>query len=95
MNPFQKWLVAWIVITILGVIAGLSNGEWRILYQAPLASAVFTSIVAGIYYSRGPCSGCGRRWAGVAWDHSRKDGGPDLRYKSNYQRCCACGEIRG
>ncbi len=94
-KPIHKWLIAWVVITVLALIGGLSNGEWSILFHAPVGSAIMIGIVAGIYYSKPPCPGCGRRWAGVAWDHARKDREADLRYKVNHQRCRACGQVRG
>jgi hypothetical protein len=94
MSPLRAWVIAWAMLTVALVIIGLSLGHRAILAEAPPASAALIGFAALVHYSKSPCPGCARRWAGTAWDHVRKDGGPDLRFKSNYLRCSACGQIR-
>jgi hypothetical protein len=95
MKPIYKWLIAWGILTVFTTIGGYPKEGAKAILQAPFGCALLLAIVAGIYYSKPPCPGCGRRWAGETWDHARKDGRPDLRYKKNFRRCNGCGRIRG
>ena len=95
LTTFKKWAIAWGAASLLAVMMGVSGGDWSYLVKAPIACAVLFAIIAGVHYSRTPCPGCEKRWAGAAWDHPCKDGSPDLRYKNNLRRCVSCRHIRG
>lgn len=46
------------------------------------------------YFCQVCCPNCGQRIWGWRWDESRKDGGPDRRFKHNACRCGKCGHVR-
>ena len=102
-TPLQKWLIgsgiAWVLLTLMFLVAGLSKGDERAIFMAPLFSTfcvpIYAAVIAAIYYRRPPCPRCGRRWAGTAFDHPLKDGTADWRFKINHRRCRACGLIWG
>lgn len=47
-------------------------------------------LMLAAYYAQTPCPGCERRGT-VGWLNAKKNGGPDLRYGTNYRVCRACG----
>jgi hypothetical protein len=93
-TAFQNWVTAWTVASLIVAVVGISGGDWFYLVKAPVACVLLFAIIAGVYYSKPPCPGCAARWAGEVWDHPRKNGGPDLRYKNNHRRCTSCGHAR-
>lgn len=90
-SPPNGWLIAWAILSIVVIVVGVSQRHWAILYQGPFGSAIVIGLSAAVHYGQTPCPSCQRRWAGTAWDHPRKDGGPDRRFSNNCLRCCGCG----
>jgi hypothetical protein len=98
MPSWAKWALAWVFLSVMASIGDLKKGELEKAAATPVSAALFLGICwvirkAFLRLSPDPCPHCGKR-AYVQWLHSRKDGGPDFRFKVNYLYCCSCGCMR-
>jgi len=66
----------------------ISELELWLIITISLVVVALSGLV--IHYSMTPCPSCERRGS-LWWLHQKKGGGPDRRYKANYQLCRSCG----